>query len=80
MIEADVAFGCLSGVLGEFEKNLLSRHEIDVLSTFYCERLADETVTKENVQGLSTLVNMSACADEQARKVTLAYLRWEGPR
>jgi len=72
--EVDVAFGCLTGVIGTFAWDTLSRHEIDVLSTFYCERLTDEVVTKENVSGLTTLVNMSACGEEQAKKICLAFV------
>jgi hypothetical protein len=71
--EVDVAFGCLTGLIGAFAKDTLSRHEIDVLATFYCERLADEVVTKENVSGLTILVNMSACGEELAKKICLAF-------
>jgi Dos2-interacting transcription regulator of RNA-Pol-II len=72
MIQVDLAFGCLSGVINAFARDTLSLHEIDVLATFYCERLADEAVTKENISGLTTLIDMSACGEEQARKICLA--------
>lgn len=47
--------------------------EIDVMTTFYCDRLEDEASTKENIAGLAALQAMSGFGEEEVTKVCNAY-------
>jgi hypothetical protein len=48
--------------------------EVDVMTTFYCDRLEDEVSTKENIAGLSALQGMAGFAEEEVTKVCNAYV------
>lgn len=78
-----VALGCLSGVIASFPPKTLNLQEVDVMTTFYCDRLEDETSTKENIMGLTALQNMSGFGEEEVTRVCNAYhsplisLMWE---
>lgn len=48
--------------------------EVDVMTTFYCDRLEDEVSTKENIAGLSALQGMAGFAEEEATKVCSSYV------
>jgi len=47
--------------------------EVNVMTTFYCDRMEDEASTKENIMGLSALHNMSGFGEEEITKVCSAY-------
>jgi hypothetical protein len=47
--------------------------EVDVLTTFYCDRMEDEESTEENITGLSALQKMSGFGQEEVTKVCDAY-------
>lgn len=68
-----IALGCLSGVIASFPPRTLNIQEVDVMTTFYCDRLEDEVSTKENIAGLSTLQDMSGFGEEEVTKVCEAY-------
>ena len=64
-----IALGCLSGVIASFPRRTLNIQEVDVMTTFYCDRMEDEVSTKENIAGLSALQQMSGFGDEEVTKV-----------
>jgi Dos2-interacting transcription regulator of RNA-Pol-II len=68
-----VALGCLSGVMASLPPKSLNIQEVDVMTTFYCDRLEDEVSTKENVMGLTALQDMSGFGEEEVTKVCNAY-------
>ena len=43
------------------------------MTAFYCDRLEDETSTKENIAGLTALQEMSGFGEEEVNKVCNAY-------
>ena len=43
--------------------------EVDVMTTFYCDRMEDEVSLKENVTGLTALQAMSGFGEEEVTKV-----------
>ena len=47
--------------------------EVGVMTTFYCDRLEDETSTKENIAGLTALQEMSGFGEEEVNSVCKAY-------
>ena len=47
--------------------------EIDVMTTFYCDRMEDEISLKENILGLSALQAMPGFGGDEAVKVCIAY-------
>ena len=63
------ALGCLSGVIASFPPRTLNIQEVDVMTTFYCDRLEDEVSTKENIAGLSALQEMPGFGEEEVTKV-----------
>jgi Dos2-interacting transcription regulator of RNA-Pol-II len=66
------ALGCLSGVIASFPPKTLNIQEVDVMTTFYCDRLEDQISTKENIAGLSALQDMSGFGEEEVTKVCSA--------
>jgi hypothetical protein len=68
-----IALGCLSGILASLPPRTLNRQEVDVMTTFYCDRMEDEISTKENLEGLATLQDMPGFGNEEAAKVCDAY-------
>ena len=68
------AMGCLSGVLASLPPKTMNMQEVDVLTTFYCDRMEDEIATTEIIDGISTLQRMSGFSDEEVAKVCDAYL------
>jgi Dos2-interacting transcription regulator of RNA-Pol-II len=68
-----VALGCLSGVIASLPPKSLNLQEVDVMTTFFCDRLEDEVSTKENVMGLTALQDMSGFGEEEVTKVCNAY-------
>lgn len=64
-----VALGCLSGVIASFPPKTMTIQEVDVMTTFYCDRMEDEVSTKETVIGLSALQAMTGFAEEEVTKV-----------
>ena len=47
--------------------------EVDVMTTFYCDRMEDEVSTKENIAGLTALQAMPGFGEEEVTKVCNAY-------
>jgi len=47
--------------------------EVDVMTTFYCDRMEDEVSTKENIAGLTALQTLPGFGDEEVTKVCNAY-------
>jgi Dos2-interacting transcription regulator of RNA-Pol-II len=47
--------------------------EVDVMTTFYCDRMEDEVSTKENIAGLTALQTMPGFGEEEVTKVCNAY-------
>lgn len=47
--------------------------EVDVMTTFYCDRMEDEISIKDNIIGLSALQTMTGFGEEEAIKVCDAY-------
>jgi hypothetical protein len=68
-----VALGCLSGVIASCPPRTMNIQEVDVITTFYCDRLEDEVSTKENIAGLAALQAMSGFGEEEVIKVCDAY-------
>jgi len=59
----------LSGVIASFPPRTLNIQEVDVMTTFFCDRLEDEVSTKENIAGLSALQEMPGFGEEEVTKV-----------
>src|SRR5579859_3466840 len=72
-IELMIALGCLSGVIASLPARTMNIQEVDVMTTFYCDRLEDEVSTTENVQGLLALQDMPGFREEEVTKVCAAY-------
>jgi DNA repair/transcription protein MET18/MMS19 len=68
-----VALGCLSGVIASFPPKTMSIQEVDVMTTFYCDRMEDEVSIKDNITGLSALQGMTGFGEEEVTKVCDAY-------
>jgi DNA repair/transcription protein MET18/MMS19 len=68
-----VALGCLSGVIESFPPKTMTIQEVDVLTTFYCDRMEDEESIRENIAGLSALQKMAGFGQEEVTKVCDAY-------
>lgn len=68
------AMGCLSGVIASLPPKTMNMQEVDVLTTFYCDRMEDEIATTEIIDGISILQRMSGFGDEEVAKVCDAYL------
>jgi len=47
--------------------------EVDVMTTFYCDRMEDEVSMKENISGLKALQGMPGFGEEEVTKVCNAY-------
>jgi len=43
--------------------------EVDVLTSFYCDRMEDEVSLKENIAGLTALQGMTGFGQEEVTKV-----------
>jgi DNA repair/transcription protein MET18/MMS19 len=74
MNKADVALGCLSGVIVSFPPRTMNIQEIDVMTTFYCDRLEDEISTKENIAGLTALQQMPGFGEYEVTQVCSGYV------
>lgn len=70
-----VALGCLSGVIASLPPKSLNLQKVDVMTTFYCDRLEDEVSTKEIVMGLTALQDMSGFGEDEVTKVCNTYAR-----
>ncbi len=68
-----VALGCLSGVIESFPPKTMTIQEVDVLTTFYCDRMEDEESLRENITGLSALQKMAGFGQDEVTKVCDAY-------
>jgi DNA repair/transcription protein MET18/MMS19 len=73
--KADIALGCLSGVIMSFPSRTMNIQEVDVMTTFYCDRLEDEISTKENIEGLSALQKMPGFGEDEVTQVCSGYAR-----
>ena len=68
-----VALGCLSGVIATFPPKTMSIQEVDVMTTFFCDRMEDEVSIKDNIIGLSALQTMTGFGEEEVTKICDAY-------
>lgn len=51
----------------------MTMQEVDVMTTFYCDRMEDEISIKDNIIGLSALQSMTGFGEEEVTKVCDAY-------
>lgn len=68
------ALGCLSGIIASFPTRTMTIQEVDVMTTFYCDRMDDDVATKENIAGLSALQDMSGFGEEEVTKTCNTYV------
>ena len=52
----------------------MNSQEVDVMTTFYCDRLEDEASTKENIMGLSAMHDMPGFGENEAIKLCNGYI------
>jgi len=65
----NLALGCLSEVISSFPPRTMNIQEVDVMTTFYCDRMEDQNSTKENIAGLAALQAMSGFSEAEVTKV-----------